>query len=231
VWKAKVNGRQLHFRLSGINNQNFIMRDEETGTWWQQVSGAAILGPLKGRHLERVPQDELTFAQWKREQPRGRVLRPDPGVKKYAGRDWEQQIAKLPAVTPLIDRRLEPRTLVIGIRTGGKSKAYPMGALQRQSPIIDTIGTTPVLVVLGPDRKSVRAFSRLVDGKTLELFGKPGTAELIDAPTGSEWDFTGRAIRGPLAGRTLQKIEVLSDYWFDWRIYNPETAVYTLGER
>jgi hypothetical protein len=125
----------------------------------------------------------------------------------------------------------EPRTIVIGVRTGGTSKAYPLGALEKQSPIIDTIGTTPVLVVLGSDRKSVRAFNRAVDGKTLELFAKPGTTELIDTQTGSEWDFTGRAIRGPLTGKTLQKLEVLRDYWFDWRTYNPRTAVYTLGER
>lgn len=226
-----MNGKPLRFRLSGINNQNFIMRDEETGTWWQQVSGEAILGPLKGHKLERVPQDELTFAQWRSEQPRGRVLRPDPKVTEYAERDWEANIAKLPTVTPLIDRRLEPRTLVIGFTVAGHAKAYPMAAIAKQSPIVDVVGTTPVVVVLGPDRKSVRAFQRVVDGKTLELFAKPGTARLIDAQTGSEWDFTGRAVSGPLAGRSLPKIEVLSDYWFDWRTYNPKTAVYTLGAR
>ena len=37
----------LTFHLVGINNQNFVMQDQETGTWWQQVSGEAILGPLK----------------------------------------------------------------------------------------------------------------------------------------------------------------------------------------
>jgi hypothetical protein len=231
VWKTTVNGKQLRFRLSGINNQNFIMRDEETGTWWQQVSGEAILGPLKGQKLERVPQDELTFAQWRREQPRGRVLRPDPKVTEYADRNWEAQIAKLPTVTPLIDRRLEPRTLIVGVRAGEHAKAYPMSAIVKQSPIVDTIGTTPVVVILGPDRKSVRAFERTVDSQRLELFAKPGTPQLIDAQTGSTWDFTGRATAGPLAGKALRKLEVLSDYWFDWRIYNPKTAVYTLGAR
>jgi Protein of unknown function (DUF3179) len=227
VWKTTVNGKPLRFRLSGINNQNFIMRDEETGTWWQQVSGEAILGPLKGHKLERVPQDELTFAQWRREQPRGRVLRPDPSVKEYAGRDWEAQIAKYPTVTPLIDRRLEPRTLVVGVRVGEHAKAYPMSAIVKQSPIVDTIATTPVVIVLGEDKKSVRAFER----GELELFAKPGTSHLVDTRTGSEWDFTGRAVSGPLAGKSLRKIEVLSDYWFDWRTYNPKTAVYTLGAR
>jgi hypothetical protein len=231
VWKTTVNGRQLHFRLSGINNQNFLMRDEETGTWWQQVSGEAILGPLKGKKLEPVSQDELTFAQWRREQPRGRVLRPDPNVKEYAGKNWEQEIAQLKVVTPLIDRRLEPRALIVGVKVHGKAKAYPLSALQKQSPIIDTIGTTPVIVVLGEDRKSVRAFVRRANEQKLELFAKPGTGLLIDAQTGSEWDFTGTAIAGPLKGTALPKIEVLSDYWFDWRTYNPETAVYTIGAR
>ena len=226
-----VDGRQLHFRLSGINNQNFIMRDQETGTWWQQVSGEAILGPLKGKRLERVPQDELTFAQWRREQPRGRVLRPDPRVTEYAGKTWEADIAKLPVVTPAIDRRLEPRALIVGVTAGTHTKAYPMSAIQKQSPIVDTIGPTPVAIVLGSDRRSVRAFERRIDGRTLELFARPGTELLIDAQTGSEWDFTGRAVAGPLAGKSLPKLDVLRDYWFDWQTYNPKTAVYTLGER
>jgi hypothetical protein len=227
VWKTTVNGQALRFHLSGINNQNFLMRDEQTGTWWQQVSGEAILGPLEGHKLEPVPQDELTFAQWRREQPRGRVLRPDPKVTGYAERDWEADIAKLKTVTPLVDRRLEPRTLVIGIRTGGAAKAYPMSAVRKQSPIVDTIGTTQVVILLAEDGKSVRAFDR----GALQLFAKPGTSRLIDTESGTEWDFTGRAVSGPMAGKSLRKLEVLSDYWFDWRTYNPKTAVYTLGDR
>jgi Protein of unknown function (DUF3179) len=62
VWETTVGGRQLHFHLAGINNQNFIMRDEETGSWWQQVTGEAIQGPLKGQRLRPVFHDELTFA-------------------------------------------------------------------------------------------------------------------------------------------------------------------------
>lgn len=226
-----MNGRPLRFRLSGINNQNFIMRDEETGTWWQQVSGEAILGPLRGQRLEPMPQDEITFAQWRIEQPRGRVLRKDPNVKEYAGRDWEAEIARLPTVTKLHDTRLQPRELIVGVRVDGVAKAYPMSAIRKQSPIIDIIGRTPIAVILGPDGKSVRAFKRVVDGRTLEIFAQSGGPYLIAAQSGSEWDFAGRAVRGPLAGKTLPKIEILSDYWFDWQTYNPGTLLYALGAR
>ena len=51
-------------------------------------------------------------------------------------------------------------------------------------------------------------------------------SQLIGTATGSIWDFRGRAISGPLAGRQLRKIMVLKDYWFDWKIYHPDTAVY-----
>ena len=83
--------------LAGINNQNFIMKDEETGSWWQQVSGEAIQGPLKGKKLNAVFNDEISFAIWKRENPQGRVLNPNETVaSKYSPANWEEGILKLP---------------------------------------------------------------------------------------------------------------------------------------
>ena len=71
MWGSVVDGRTLTFRLTGINNQNFVMQDEETGSWWQQVTGEAILGPLKGKRLTLVDADQLTFSTWKSEAPNG----------------------------------------------------------------------------------------------------------------------------------------------------------------
>ena len=237
MWEATVDGRQLHFQLAGINNQNFIMRDEETGSWWQQVTGEAILGPLKGQRLTPVFHDELTFATWKREKPQGRVLRPDEEIAragKYAPANWEERMATVPVATSFtLDESLEPRTLVVGVTVNGASKAYPFDAVVRQSPIIDDVGGMPVFLVVGEDKKSVRAFERLVDGRKLEFFLKPGSSSLVlvDAETGSEWDFTGKANGGPLSGRQLKKVPVLNDYWFDWKAYHPNTIVYDLGSR
>jgi len=232
VWEAAVGGRTLHFHLAGINNQNFIMRDEETGTWWQQVSGEAIFGPLKGRRLTPVPQDEISFALWKREQPNGRVLRPDPRAEAahhYAKADWEAGIARLPVATRIGDKRLDFRELIAGININGRAKAYRMSDVKQQTPIIDTVGGLPIAIVAAADGNSVRAFSRVVDGKPVDLFAKTGSNDLLDSATGSEWDFSGRAIRGPLAGRQLTQIPVLRDYWFDWRTYHPGTTIFRAG--
>jgi Protein of unknown function (DUF3179) len=239
VWESEVDGKRLTFHLAGINNQNFIMRDEETGTWWQQVSGEAIHGPLKGKRLTQVYNDELTFALWKRERGQGRVLKPDERVKQnYEAANWEEAYAKLPVVTPVNPNdKLPPRTLIVGLAINGKSTAYPLPALEKQRLILDSISdgrrTRPLFIVLGDDNKSVRAFERTVDGRTLEFFVKAETSpiQLTDAETATTWDFTGRAVNGPLAGKQLKKIILIKDYWFDWKSYHPDTAVYTLGER
>jgi len=210
------------------------MRDEETGSWWQQVSGQAISGPLKGKQLRSIEQDELSFAQWKKEEPNGRVLKPDPTVaaNDYAPSDWEVKMAKARVASLHIDQTVPPRTMVIGLTLGNASKAYPFESLVKQSPIVDEVGGVPIVVVLGKDGKSVRAFERIVDGRRLEMFSKTGATEftLVDAESQSEWDFSGKAITGQLNGRQLKKIPVLSDYWFDWKNYHENTALYELGQ-
>jgi hypothetical protein len=236
VWETTIDGRALHFHLAGINNQNFIMRDEETGSWWQQITGECVLGPMKGRRLKLFDHDELTYATWKRENPQGRVLRPDPKVAAagdYAPADWEHRMQRVPVATTLADANavLPARTLVVGVEAGGAAKAYPVDALEKQNPIIDAIGSAPVLVLLGEDRKSVRVFDRRLDGRSLEFFLKSGTNILLDSETGSEWDFTGTATSGALAGKKLGRVQPIKDYWFDWRSYHPDTGVYLLGEQ
>lgn len=211
------------------------MKDEETGSWWQQVTGEAIFGPLKGKRLRSVFVDELTFGTWKHEQPQGRVLRPDETIAaqgKYAPPDWEERMLKVPVATQVNAPALDKRELVVGITVNNTSCAYPVSALQKQNPIIDTLGGVPLVIVLGEDGKSIRAFDRTVGGHEREIFVKPNSSplRLID-DKGTEWDFTGTAVNGENAGKQLSRITVLYDYWFDWKTYNPGTLVYTLGER
>jgi hypothetical protein len=223
-----VDGRTLTFRLIGINNQNFLMEDRETGSWWQQITGRAILGPLKGRALTPVLHDEVTFGLWKREHPRGRVLALD-ARKSQIRPTWETSVAKAPVPTP--PRKgdaLEQRTLVVGIVIDGEARAYPRALLKKSRVLLDELHGTPLALVTGADGLSIRAFSRELDGRVLELLDRVGSspARYIDAETGSEWDISGRAVSGPLAGKQLRRLPLVSDFWFDWRTHNPKTTVY-----
>jgi hypothetical protein len=239
VWKSALDGRTLHFHLAGINNQNFIMRDEETGSWWQQITGCAILGPSAGRCLESFAWDEVTFAVWKREHPRTLVLLPDEDAKDdYATAEWEKKVAEYPTVTPIDPQdSLKPRDLVVGVSLGTAATAYPMTALAARNPIADSVGDTPVLILLHPDGRSLRCFDRRVAAETLDLTILDPTSQagaspplLGDGTTGSTWDFSGLATAGPLKGQRLGRVACLKDYWFDWKTYHPDTRVFAVVE-
>jgi Protein of unknown function (DUF3179) len=181
-----VNARVLHFYLAGINNQNFLMRDKETGSWWQQITGKAIYGPMQGAALDLVPSDELTFGEWKTEVSDGKVLAPVPKYTKEYDPKWEPEVAKLPVVISFPGTELKSRDVVVGVTLDGGSRAYPWDTLVKQSPVVDQIHSTPLLVVVGPDGKSFRVFVRRVDGKEAEFFLKSATPGETPPVTKSE---------------------------------------------
>jgi hypothetical protein len=233
VWEREINGQALNFHLSGINNQNFIMRDEQTGSWWQQVSGTAIQGQRTGQQLKPVLMDEISFAVFQREHPNGRVLKPDAKyAAEYEPANWEEGMQKMPVVTQADAKDLlKPRALIVGLSVNGKDKAYPFDDLKRQRLTLDELGGVPLFLLVATDGQSVRAFERNVDGKPLEFFAQATGDQFTDAETASAWDFSGKCVSGTQAGRQLKQIAVLKDFWFDWKLYHPETEIFTLGLR
>lgn len=235
VWQAAPGGRATRFRLAGINNQNFLMQDDATRSWWQQISGAAIQGPARGTRLERIFHDEVAFRIWVREHPGTRVLAPSSDTAWVTfSRDWEAETAKLPVATRVrLDDSLPARTLVVGVAVGDDAVAYPFSALEKQSPILDRVGGQNLLLVLGEDRRSARAFVPEVEDRFVEFFVVPGSdpLELRDAATGSRWDFSGAALDGPVAGTRLRRVAADKDYWFNWKTYHPGTRVYNRGRQ
>jgi hypothetical protein len=162
----------LHFYLAGINNQNFLMRDKETGTWWQQITGKAIYGPLRGAALELVPSDELTFGEWKSEVSGGKVLAPVAKYVKEYDSNWEPEVAKLPVVISFPGTELKSRDVVVGLEVDGASRAYPWDTLVKQSPVMDRVHGEQILIAVGPDGKSFRVFKARINGKDAEFFLK-----------------------------------------------------------
>ena len=116
-----------------------------------------------------------------------------------------------------------PRELMLGIVVNGASRAYPLARVLEQKLIQDTVGGTQVILVVGPDGKSVRAFAAQLPGASVvpDYYRDP-TGLFLDSETGNKWDFQGCA-----KGTCLQAISILKDYWFDWHLYHPDTTVYS----
>ncbi len=197
-----MNGTVLHFYLAGINNQNFLMRDKETGTWWQQITGKAIYGPLKGVALDLVPSDELTFGEWKSEVSNGKVLAEVPKYLKEYDSNWEPEIAKLPVVISFPGTELKSRDVVVGLQIDGPGRAYPWETMLKQSPILDHVNGMPILVAVGPDKKSFRVFTARVDGKDSEFFLK--SEPTADPPASKSADPKAEVSNKPAATANTQ---------------------------
>ena len=227
MWSREIDGLRLTFHLAGINNQNFLMRDEETGTYWQQISGNAISGPLAGRHLTLILSDELNFATWRAEQPQGTVLQ-DVTVfaSAYSKKDWDVRMRRVPVVIDFPEHGLKPRDLMLGINLAGAGRAFLYERVIREKLVEDHVGGEPILLVVGPDNESVRAFRDRIPG----VDGAPDfyrvTGQFMDAATGSYWNFQGCAVSGKSFGVCLEQIPMLKDYWFDWRNYHPRTTIW-----
>jgi hypothetical protein len=117
-------------------------------------------------------------------------------------------------------RRAAEGPAVVGLVAGGRAKAYPRAQLTPSAlrgkgkpamsyAVMDRVGGVPIALLVGGDGISVRAFDRrLEDGRTLELMTTFGSspARFVDTATGSEWDLSGTAVAGPLAGRQLTRI-------------------------
>lgn len=222
-----MDGRKLHFHIGGLNNENVLLQDEETGSWWQQATGEAILGPMAGRGLQAVDFDEVTFKTWRKEHPEGLVLRPAPsqgGRPKVAAKNWERSAEAMPVVTPRVaGDPLPPHSLVLGVERGGTFKAYPFDRLKERGWIVDTVGGIPILLLLGEQRRTVRAFETRIEGRTLSLTVKPGPPlQIVDQGTGDAWDFAGNAVTLP----SLPRVQVLKVYWFEWEAEHRTTEVF-----
>jgi Protein of unknown function (DUF3179) len=247
VFRRTINGIALRFHLAGINNQNFLMRDEQTGTYWQQISGLAVAGPLAGQKLTLVAADELSFQLWKSEEPNGTVLQDAPKHDRdYAPRDWDVRMARAPVVISYAQAGLKPRDLMLGIRASGGSRAFPYSAVLKERLLEDRVGSEPILLVVGTDDRSVRAFRpripggssstqfyRMVENPSDTRRNSPSleSVVLMDAESGSEWNFQGCAVAGRRKGVCLDRVDVIKDYWFDWRHYHPDTTVYGVQQR
>jgi len=144
----------------------------------------------------------------------------------------ESEIAKLPTVIHGVRGTLRDRETIIGVVSNGEARAYPMTKVTAQSPeLLDVVGKQPIMLVAGPDGKSVRVFSRQIAEQSLEFYGhgaaNPNDSwELVDAGTLSEWGFDCCAVSGEMNGQCLAQLYALKDFWFDWQHYHPGSGIY-----
>ena len=234
VFRAAVKGRTLHFQYDRMVGANEVQKDMETGTSWQQATGEAIDGPLKGTRLTLYPVVRTTWAEWRKRYPRTLVLKPLPG---YAERmaNLATRIKSATRVGPegapkgalALDTRLPARETVAGLEVGRDAVAYPFPALRIARVVNDVVGGLPVVVVHQPSSDTTTAFDARVKSKVLKFQAANDDASaLIDLGTRSTWNAYGLCLEGSLKGTQLKQVMLVPQFWFAWSQFHQGTRVF-----
>jgi hypothetical protein len=86
VFERRVDGRTLQFGVTGnLRNSDMVMFDRQTESWWQQLTGEAIVGELTGARLKLIPSRVQSFETFVADNPQGVVLAPSDGdLSRYS---------------------------------------------------------------------------------------------------------------------------------------------------
>jgi hypothetical protein len=244
AFDRRAGGRVLDFGTTGkLRHSDLVMWDRQTESWWQQMTGQAIVGTLTGTRLKALPAPVITLRTFRQEFPEGRVLSRDTGFSRpyghnpYAGYDT--------AGSPFLfagqpDRRLRPMERVVGVEIAGRFRAYPFPALAQKRVVNDRLGAEELVIFFDTTTRSVldeadvsrgrqvgsaTVFRPLARGRRLAFVARDGG--FYDRETGSRWNALGRALSGAMAGEQLPPLPFDTPFAFAWLAFHPESDIWT----
>ena len=225
VYSPLVNGKPETFRLVGMDHFNAMFEDATTHSWWQQATGIAITGPLKGTSLPEIPSQQETLEAWLATHPGSMVMLPDTIYNE----DYKD-LANYDNGT--IKGSLEHRdsgswkfkSWVVGVAQPQAAKAYDWNELVQKKTIQDSLPSLPLLLTIEKDTATFYVLDRRVNDKVLQFTNNNGT--LLDSDTQSLWTMSGLCTEGVLKGQQLRTVQAYQEFWHSWRTFHPATTQY-----
>jgi hypothetical protein len=243
VFERKLGERVLDFGTTGrLRHSDLVMYDRQTESWWQQFTGAGIVGQYAGARLQRVPSAIVSFGDFSAAHPLGLVLSRETGHARpygrnpYVGYDDIRQSPFLLSSGP--DSRLPPMERVLSVSAGGRHRLYPLSLLEKHPVANRSLAGLDYVIFARPgmasplDRRDIAqgrpipaatAFERRLEGRLLEFTHRDG--RFVDAHSGSEWNILGEAVAGPLKGKRLAPLDSGVHFAFAWLAFNPESEI------
>src|SRR5665213_61437 len=213
VFSPFVNGKMESFRLVGMDHFNAMFEDATTKSWWQQETGKAIAGPLKGTALKELASKQLTLGAWLREYSNSTIMQPDTSFKKdYKDLAGYDKGTLKSGLEKRDSSSWQPKSWVIGVIHNYAAKAYDWNELVKNKVINDSIDDLPIVLALEKDTASFHVYDRRVNGAEL-AFQKGSNDLLTDQNTNSTWNLDGLCIDGSLKGQRLNVVQAYQEFW------------------
>lgn len=226
VFRPLVGDKKEEFRLVGMDHFNALFEDKTTGSWWRQVNGEAIAGPLKGQYLPGMQAEQMTLQAWTELHPETLVLQPDSTFKtQYANMEPYEKGKVKRKLTGRDSLSWKPKSWVVGVERNKTARAYDWSQLVKQKVTNDSLAGTPLLLMVASDSMTFHVWHRKVNGQTLH-FSADSTDRLRDQETGSLWNRHGICTDGLLKGKKLSRIPATQEYLHSWETFHPATSRY-----
>jgi hypothetical protein len=227
VYSPIVNGKPESFRLVGMDHFNAVFEDATTKSWWQQATGTAIAGPLKGYQLREFPSAQLTWDAWLRQYPKSLVMKPDSIFMDnyFKLEDYDRGTMQ----SSLVRRDIvswEPKSWIVGVKNNFSSKAYDWNELVQKKIIQDTLDQLPVLLTIEKDSTSFHVYNRRVNDSVLSFQIAGNNDLLVDEKTHSTWNMDGICISGLLMGKRLLPVQSYNEFWHSWQTFHSNSKIY-----
>ncbi|MDI1324609.1 MAG: DUF3179 domain-containing (seleno)protein [Algoriphagus sp.] len=216
VFSPFINGKPEQFRLVGMDHFNAMFEDLGTGSWWQQATGEAVTGVLKGQKLLEMESMQLSAAEFFEAFPKGKIMAPDPNfISKYdsLGKfEKGKSESKLTGTDPF---SWNEKSWVVGIEVDGQSKAYDWNQLKKEKSIRDRVGNKELILLMSKDSQSFVALQLPEESKSDHWTGD--TLYLDSAA----YLFTGKSLEP--SRPDLIRVKAYQEFWHSWRKFRPDT--------
>ena len=217
---------ETSFGVSGrLVNNNLIMYDRGTETWWPQVLATSIPGPWNdGSASASLSEFRLVWTTWERwtaNHPDTQVLSFDTGFAKNYDRDpygsynprQGYYAADAGPMFPALhtDSRLPPKRVVIGTRTDAGAAAFDKAALRSKKLLTGDLAGAPVVAAYDPELGTGYVF-RNPDDRSFEY----SDGAVVDG---------GGETYAPDSLPT-ERLYAFDAMWFAWSGFYPDTTLH-----
>ncbi|HTQ26907.1 MAG TPA: DUF3179 domain-containing (seleno)protein [Puia sp.] len=227
IYSPMIQHVYQHFRLVGMDHFNAMFEDETSKSWWRQVTGEAIAGPMKGQQLTQLPSSQMRLGTWISRHPNTLVLQPDTVYNtKYADLEGFDSGTIKSSLEKRDSASWKFKSWVVGVVESGHARAYDWNQVVKEKVINDQLQQVPLVVQLDRDGMSFHVWKRNVGGQTLQFNWNDSSKLMNDAQTGSSWNGQGYAIQGPLQGSQLAEVQAYQEFWHSWQNFHPNTTTY-----
>ena len=213
VFDPTVNGKMEKFRLVGMDHYNAMLEDASTKSWWQQATGEAITGKLKGTKLKEIFSTQTSLKQWQLLYPNTTIMQRDlASLKKYDTTFNYETGKRKSRLTGTDSLSWLNKSWVVGVKINGERKAFDWNELKQKRILESNLGNVKAFVVLANDDKSFFAFVN--DSETSPVL--IGDTILLNK---KKFKLNGSGIDTVY---TMTPLYAYQEFWHSWQYFSKE---------